>query len=484
MSLEPHRIAIPALFLLLLIFIWGVSRLEFVPHEGVVIVPTQAISGDEPHYLMIINSILFDHDLEIKDDYKRVAAGGLEAGALFRGIEMRHESVIIDRLSGEHFRWHKPAFRWRNPDGSYHPWMVGIAGHLVPEAEVSEVSSHPVAFPALMAAMIAPFRPRKAQVEPYCALAMALIGWVGAILTYVIARRMGLRRSYAILAVAILLGSPWLAYSRSFYAEVPIGVALCLALLAYAADMPILSAIAVAVAIFMKPAFMVIGLGFAVDLAFARRWRSLAGFSAVLGISIGCLIGINCWLAKTPILPPIFGTPPGQPGLPPMGEPVFPEDSLSHVQTVLKWPFRHLKWPFGHLMAFDYGLLWYAPWALFAFWAMARAGARPDARRNLLAQMFFPVLFYFLMLTSLGLAFHGFTPGYSYGPRYWVPLLPWLAIAYARLFQHSATWARWGLATVAAAAAVISLSGALRYPHLFQQPFYASLTMRQVKTLR
>jgi hypothetical protein len=477
MSLQLRRIAIPALFVLSLIFIWGVSRLEFVPHQGLVIVPTQAISGDEPHYLMIINSILFDHDLQLKDDYKRVAAGGLEAGALFRGREMLHESVIIDSVSGEHFKWLKPAFRWRNPDGSYHPWMISIAGHLVPEAEVSEVSSHPIAFPALMAVMIAPFRPHKDQVEPYCALAMALLGWLGAILTYVIARRMGLRLSYAILAVAILLGSPWLAYSRSFFVDVPIGVALCIALLAYGAEMPILSAIAVAVAMWMKPPFVVIGAGFAVDLAFARRWRALAGFATVMSISIGCLIGINYWLTKTPLLPPVFDTPPVQPGLPPMSEPIFPEDSLSYVQTVLKWPF-------GHLMAFDYGLLWYAPWALLAFWAIARERARPDARRDLLARMFFPVLFYFLMLTLLGLAFQGFTPGYSYGPRYWVPLLPWLALAFAHFFQHSAAWARWGLATVVVAGVVISLSGALRYPHLFEQPFYASLTMRQIKTLR
>jgi hypothetical protein len=477
MSLELRRIAIPALFLLSLIFIWGVSRLEFVPHQGLVVVPTQAISGDEPHYLMIINSLLFDHDLQLKDDYKRVAAGGLEAGALFRGIDMMHESIIIDRVSGEHFRWLKPAFRWRNRDGSYHPWMISIAGHLVPEAEVSEVSFHPVAFAALMAAMIAPFHPHKDQVEPYCALAMVLFGWLGAILTYVIARRMGLRRSYAILAVAILLGSPWLAYSRSFFPEVPIGVTLCLALLTYAIDMPILNAIAVAAAIFMKPPFAVIGLGFAVDLALARRWRALAGYAAVIGISIGCLLGMNYWLAKTPILPPIFDTLPVLPGLPDMGEPVFPADSLSQARTVLKWPF-------GHLMAFDYGLLWYAPWALFAFWAIARERACPDARRDRLAQIFFPVLFYFLMLTLLGLTFHGFTPGYSYGPRYWVPLLPWLALAFAHFLQHSATWARWSVATVVVAAAVISLSGALRYPHLFQQPFYASFTMRQAKALR
>jgi hypothetical protein len=476
MSLKPHRLALPALFLLLLMMIWAVSRLEFVPHQGLEIVPTQAISGDEPHYLMVINSILFDRDLEIKDDYKRVQAGGLEAGALFRGIRMWHHSIIIDGVSGEHYRWMAPAFRWRNQDGSYHPWMIGIAYHLVPEAEVSEVSSHPLAYPAVMAGIIAPFRPSKDEVESYCGIAMVLFGWLGAVLTYIIARRGGLTRSYAMIAVAVLLCSPWLAYSRSLFSEVPIGIALCLALLLYIAEMPSLSALAVAVAIFMKPLFIVIGLGFAIDLALARRWRSLAKFSAVLGISIGCLMWFNYWLAKTPILPPAMVAPALPSGLPP-GVRSFSSRG-PHWQTQIA-----LSRIFGHLIAFDFGLLAYAPWAVFAFWAIARARGRSDTRRDQLAVIFFPIFFYFLQLTILGFTSH-LTPGYCYGPRYWVPLLPWLAIAFARLFQGSASWARWSLASVAVVGAVISLSGALRYPHLFREPFYASLSMSQAKTLR
>jgi len=100
---------------------------------------------------MITNSILFDHDLDLKDDYRRVTGGGSEAGALFRGREMQHHTVVIDRLTGEHASGLRPAFRWRNPDGSYHPWMIGIGGHLVPEAEVYEISSHPIAMSAIFA---------------------------------------------------------------------------------------------------------------------------------------------------------------------------------------------------------------------------------------------------------------------------------------------------------------------------------------------
>ena len=426
--------------------------------------------------MLVINSILFDHDLQIKEDYKRVHAGGLEAGAQFRGTRLWHHSIIVDDVTGERYRWMAPAFRWRNHDGSYHPWMIGIAYHLVPEDEVSEISSHPVAYPALMAAIIAPFRPRKDQVESYCGVAMVLFGWLGAILTYIIARRCGLTLSYAMIAVTVLLCSPWLAYSRSLFSEVPIGVALCLALLFYLAEMSTLSALAVALAIFMKPLFIVIGMGFAIELASTRQWRALAKFSIVLGVSIGCLIGFNLWLARTALLPPPLVAPPLPPGLPPTVGSFSGQGPQWSIQAILGRVF-------GHLIASNYGLLGFAPWALFAFWAIARSRRIAGDSRDQLAVIFYPVLFYILQLSMAGLT-SGLTPGYCYGPRYWVPMLPWLAIAFAGLLQKSAPWARWSLASVAVIAAVISLPGSLRYPHLFDQPFYASLSMNQAKTLR
>jgi len=75
-----------------------------------------------------------------------------------------------------------------------------------------------------------------------------------------------------------------------------------------------------------------------------------------------------------------------------------------------------------------YGLLWYAPWVVCAFWALVRAGWRYAAGDDILAAMALPILFNFLMLGSLAVAFRSFSPGYCYGPRYWVPLLPWLAL--------------------------------------------------------
>ena len=36
-----------------------------------------ALLGDEPHYLLMLNSLIFDHDLQLQQDYQRVARGAL-----------------------------------------------------------------------------------------------------------------------------------------------------------------------------------------------------------------------------------------------------------------------------------------------------------------------------------------------------------------------------------------------------------------------
>jgi hypothetical protein len=52
------------------------------PTLGVFLKTTPAIySGDEPHYLMVVHSILFDHDLDLRDDYRRARNGDVNAGA-------------------------------------------------------------------------------------------------------------------------------------------------------------------------------------------------------------------------------------------------------------------------------------------------------------------------------------------------------------------------------------------------------------------
>ncbi len=60
------------------------------------IVRPYVFSGDEPHYLLLANSLRWDGDLELSDDYLDVAAGSDRAGALFPGVDLDHHTVLVD----------------------------------------------------------------------------------------------------------------------------------------------------------------------------------------------------------------------------------------------------------------------------------------------------------------------------------------------------------------------------------------------------
>ena len=133
-----YDIGLLLLAALALIFIWNVTEIEYTPGYGFQIVPRQAYSGDGPHYLIIINSLLFAHSLEVAGAYDRALHGGLAAGADRRLPD--HHTILVNRRTGDHALW-----------------MYSIAGVVIrnpkrefrPGPDVYEVPAHPIAFPAL-----------------------------------------------------------------------------------------------------------------------------------------------------------------------------------------------------------------------------------------------------------------------------------------------------------------------------------------------
>ena len=79
-----------------------VARTELRPGPTLRAATAGVTSGDEPHYLLILNSILRDGDLQLEADYRRVAAGGGDAGMRFRGVHLDHHTILVDRESGAH----------------------------------------------------------------------------------------------------------------------------------------------------------------------------------------------------------------------------------------------------------------------------------------------------------------------------------------------------------------------------------------------
>lgn len=53
----------------------------------------RVLSGDEPHYLVLINSFLLNGDLELSNDYAAVHHGGTQAGLRYAGEALDDHTV-------------------------------------------------------------------------------------------------------------------------------------------------------------------------------------------------------------------------------------------------------------------------------------------------------------------------------------------------------------------------------------------------------
>jgi hypothetical protein len=82
--------------------------------------------------------------------------------------------------------------------------------------------------------------------------------------------------------------------------------------------------------------------------------------------------------------------------------------------------------------------------------------------------MALPMLLQLVLLSSWSIG-----PGVSYGPRHWIPFLPWMAVAAMETIRSSRRIWQLVFASAAAFSIVISVLGALRYPQLYaRSPWY------------
>lgn len=414
---------------LALVFIWGVTEIDYTPGNGFQIVPRQAYSGDGPHYLIIINSLLSGHTLEVQGAYDRAAQGGLEAGAHARHQLPDHHTILVNRRTGDHALW-----------------MYSIAGVVIrnpkPEfrrgPDVYEVPAHPIAFPALLAAVIAPFHPSLDQVEPEVGMVLVLIGWAGVLATYLLARRGGLSQGYALLAAGtLLLASPWLSYCRDYFSETTIGLCLVLAIWSWSDDRPAIGALFAAGAAIIKPSFAVVGAGFLIEAVRERRLRDALKMAVVLGICALAVGAFNYWLAGTPL---ISGS-----------EAWYLAGDLEPLHDTLLDP--------------AHGVLVFAPWVIFGVFAIAFAFDCFDADSAMLRRMAWPLILYLFVL-----AITGFGPGYCYGPRYWVPFLPWLAVATVQALRTGGTRGRVACALLILLGMAIAIPAVVQLPSMYSMP--------------
>jgi hypothetical protein len=391
----------------------------------------RSTSGDEPHYLVVINSLIFDHDLRVDPDFARIRLGGYEAGAFWRGQVFGGHSILVNRKTGQ-------------STVCADPCDDDTVANLGDAADLAMFPAHPVGFPAFMALLALPFQPTPGDVEPLVGTFAIWIAIGGVLLVYAAARRSGFESKAAFMA-AILLGfaSSWLPYARSYFSESSIGLFLLLGFLALRHDRPVLAGLGVGAALAMKSVFALFGFVWIAERVWARRYKDAFWLAASLGTCGLLQLGLNMIMLKSAVT---IGSGTFSPA----------HDFRSLIDTLLH-PAQ--------------GLLPFVPWAIIPFiWGpiAARPGARNnpgllqvDARRQLAV----PLLAFLAVYSYIG-----WGPGYCYGPRYWVPLLPFFALLVVDFALAGRAWRTYVVALLAAASMLIAVPGAIKYRRLFIKP--------------
>jgi hypothetical protein len=402
-------------------------------HGGFSFERPRIVSGDEPHYYLMVTSLLRDRDLLLGDDYARVLRGGDEAGAGFRKNELDHHTILIDPRTGEHELWQR-VFDWHKhaAGGGFERLRPGF------EKGAIEVPAHPPAFPALVALLLA-WRPR--DPEPFAIVAVALICFATLVVLARAAARAGFTGRERLAAVLLAgVASSLLPYARSFFSEPAIGLALIGALWALVSQKPAICGALCFAAAAVKPPFGLVALGWSA-LRFHEGRRDEAARLLVAFVAFWpALVTFNLLLARTPLVSGTSGFEPAQ-GLGELGDLFFSD---------------------------AHGLFTFVPWSMAGFYVAARAAIRgePGLLRDL-AWGAAPVI---AVLAAADVEAGGF----CYGPRYFVPFIPWLALATVVAWRSASRRWRAAIGALAVAGAVIAFSGAVRYRDLFDRPVTAA----------
>jgi hypothetical protein len=395
----------------------------------------RACSGDEPHYLLLLNSVLNDRDLDLANNYVSVHQGSLQAGEAFAGSALDHHVVYYVR--GER-RWWSDFYDVKHWKRDASGWPIPTPARELPDELKSspERSYHLPGSTLLLAPVLYPFRGTR-LLEPAAILLSAIATFFGMLAFRELIREQGFPP--AVVNAATLLtcaGTPVLHYSRSFFNE-PLLLALGVGAyaLALSKDRYLWAAILIGLGMQMKPPFLLLAIPLAADLLWKRRLRALVMMGMPLLGSSLLLLTVNWVLFGSPWRPPVVFV---------AGDPIVGIRGL--------------------LLSTEHGLFLFAPMALIAAIGWPFAIRRRPRESCVIG---FGFLLYFLAMATW-LTWDG---GHCYGPRYAVPVIPLfmvpfgLALAWAVRFWRLALT---GIALVCAFSLYINLTAAVYYCRSFE----------------
>ena len=262
----------------------------------------RVFSGDEPHYLVLINSLLRDGDLDLANNYAAVHQGDPQAGLHFSGAALDHHTVWFEGTTRRNWLniYETDPASWDH-DGNSVPVPRLRAGQSSPMEGHGEISTHPSGLALILGPLLFPFR-GTGLLEPAAILCSAL-GMIAAMLVF-----RALIRTYkasawsADLATAVtFLGTPLWHYGRALFTESFLTL-FCVASysLVLRGRSPLAAGLLIGMGVLLKPTLAILGVPLLILLVFERNYDSVALFMLPVAAAVAVTVGLNALLLGSP----------------------------------------------------------------------------------------------------------------------------------------------------------------------------------------
>jgi hypothetical protein len=347
--------------------------------------------GDEPHYLIMINSLMNDGDFDLRNNYESALKGSDQAGRKYAGMPI-----------GRHVEWKGLKIGWpqvvENPD----KWPLDSQGHPVPSVKsgfngdylnLPEYPSHP----AGMAVLLAPFlwfvRGTR-LVEPLALFYSFLAVAMGAFLFHRLVRRYDSDPVVANAAVLLaFLASPIWMNARTLFTE-PFLLFFALAsyLLVVEKKSGFWPGLLLGLGGLLKPNFLILLLPPALFLLREHRWKALSLLFLGPSLSAVGTLYLNNLFMGSPFMtnnPVTFGNP--------------------------------LNETFYLLFSWNHGLFVFSPIAFYCLVVWKKYFAQCGSEAFLFSSGF-ALYFIFMACCWAG------PWGWSFGPRHIIPVVPFIMV--------------------------------------------------------
>ncbi len=377
-------------------------------------------TGDEVHHLVIAASIIKDLDFDVSNNYNDAKHKGTnDLGGAFAGRWVNHHTTLVDPDTREAWPWfgvvdYDLSNLWK--PASEVPFRFRQEYQFLQERELVEYSMHEFGLGIFLSIFLWPFRwfPYSMLFNVCAILVMSLFCVLALYLLYQILAHFVDRKKALLFTGLFAFCTPIWWYSRALYPESLMFILLVVSVWFLLIKRNfMIPGILLGFAILVKPYFGIFGVLLWIWLLLEKRYRDSIYF-LILFISIGSAqLWINQYtmgnIARFPRL-------------------IAPSDVLTKSSQLISEPGRFLLHRIDLLCNKSYGFLTFAPFLIYSLIAMFRyAGTKGTRLISLLN-----IGFFLLVLINGWMA-----TGHSYAGRYFVPIIPLLAIPTLQWYNAS-----------------------------------------------